>query len=123
MKKTSLFIVLFMAAFGTFIGLDYNGTNGSVAASPPIVFPEMPQPVNQGPLNLSVDLETGHLTVDNARNSSVNVNVEHPVTEMPPKYITVPQLVEKEVYVENKTRSNKLMNRAAPLGNPAPLMP
>lgn len=122
MKKTSLFVVLFMALFGSFIGFDPNGTTGNVTASPPIVFPEIGKSFNPGPLNLSVDLESGQLTVDNARNGEVNVEVINKVVETPPECITRPKVVKEEIYIENIAKSSKLLQRAAPL-RMAPLMP
>lgn len=122
MKKTSLVVVLFMALFGSFIGFDPNSTTGNVAAGPPIVFPELPKAVSPGPLNLSVNLESGQLTVDNARNGEVNVEIVNKVVETPPVYITRPKVIEKEIYVENIVKSSKLLDRAAPL-KMAPLIP
>lgn len=123
MKKTSLIVVLFMSLFGSFIGFDSSSTSGNVAASAPVVFPEIPAMVSPGPLYLRVDLETGQLDVENARNGEVNVEINHKSAEMQAEYKNpIVKIIEKEVYVENIARSTRLLDRAAPL-KMAPLIP
>lgn len=122
MKSSSLIVVLFMGLFGSFIGFDRDNTTGNLNASPPMVLPELPKYTAPDPLSLSVNLETGQLDVDNATNGKVNVTIEQKVIEKP-KYITKCKTIKEEVYVEDKIKANKLMNKLVPLEQPKLILP
>lgn len=114
-KILDLVVVLCMAAFGSFIGIDRSSTTGNVNASPPITLPHfIPEVKNVDPLNLRVDLQTGQLSVENANNGSVNIEIQpEQKIKTVPKYITTK---EKEViYVEDHIRFTRLINKLQPL--------
>lgn len=119
-----LVVVLFMAGFGAFIGFDRDITTGNVNASPPDItfLPRISEaPKRIDPLNLTVDFNTGQLSVDNAVNGEVNVRInQEPIIKYVPKYITLKSDV---AYVEDNVRITKLMNKLQPLKMPKLVIP
>lgn len=102
-----------MAAFGSFIGWDAKPTMGTAVANtsvlPIVKYVERP---TYDPLNLSVDLKSGQLTVDGAKNSSVSVLIQQE-SLMIPKYKI--KKVKEIAYVENHQRITRLFNKFVPM--------